>query len=147
MKIRITLISLVLQFCCFGCRSSGPVFVNETHFEIHAYRETLTKQQLAKAPLWKGGTNALPLSSAQAEQKAIEYAKQTFQNRYGWKISKTRLLDLGKMRWIYAITVTSRIVDTPSQGFTVNPSVDLIVLMNGFVVPVVQIPYNILDTQ
>lgn len=147
MKIRVALISLVLQFYCFGCRSSGPVFVHETHFGIKAYRETLTKEQLARAPLWKGGAHAVPLSSAQAEQKAIEYAKQTFQNRNGWEITNTRLVDLGRKRWIYVVTLTTRFVFQPSQGFDVNPDVDIIVLMDGFVVPVENIPYNILDVQ
>jgi hypothetical protein len=152
-KIGVAVISLVLPFCCLGCRSSGPVFgkyaapvfVNKTHYGIYAYQETVTEEQLARAPLWKGGTNTVPLSSAQAEQRAVEYAKQTFENAYGWKISKTRLADLGKSRWIYVITVTSRIVDLPSQGFTVNPDVELIVLMDGFVVPLVKLPENILD--
>jgi hypothetical protein len=155
MKIRVAVISLVLQFCCLGCRSpkpvfedyATPVFVNKTHFGAYAYQQTVTEEQLGKAPLWKGGANTLPLNSAEAEQKAIEYAKQTFENAYGWKITKTRLVNLGRMRWIYVITVTSRVVDMPSQGFYVNPDVDLIVLMDGFVVPVVKLPENILDVQ
>jgi hypothetical protein len=148
MKIRITFISLVLQFCCFGCRSSGPVFVNETHFFSRAYQETVTEEELARAPLWKGGTNTIPLSAAQAGQKAMDYADKALENVYGWKISKTRLVDLGRKRWIYVVTLTSRIVDLPSQGFTVEPDVDLLVLMDGFVVPVVKISnYNPLNVQ
>jgi hypothetical protein len=141
--------SLALQFGCqtsapqqASKKSSYPSLGNSSDLEGRVFLSTLHGEQLLQTPQWSPRKDRPPLSPGAARRAAEQMLQQNVKNMSQWKLEEIVIVEpfhempssFEPDYWIYRCKFKGPRYKT-EHGSEMRSSADIIVLMDGSVVP------------